>query len=381
MLSMNTNAGASSALRALRSVHSDLASVQTRLSTGLKIASPKDDGGMWGMANGLRADLVGLGSQMGSIGRTVSTLEVTLAALDGISDIVMEMRETALAMSDTSLDTASFAALEADYKALFEQTVKMAQSATFNGINLLDGSTLSLEPQGLDPIESGNLVSLLQTGVSSNPAAVDVFGIVNNYSSTVTGSFSGISDGTFSGDVWGNVSGIVNGDFNGDIYGNFDGIMHGNFNGTLYGSFSGIMNGAVNGTIHNGAVAPPNPFTFAEEHAAFENDISGSFTGIDVPAFSDAAAYQGKATSLGTLLSAIGQISARMGTTLRAAETQQAFLSGKSDVFEAARGNLIDTDLARDSARLSALQTREQLVVQAMSIANAAPSMLTRLFA
>tara|TARA_R110002124_G_scaffold103566_1_gene252690 strand:- start:1403 stop:2548 length:1146 start_codon:yes stop_codon:yes gene_type:complete len=380
MLSMNTNAGAASALRSMRSIHAELASVQTRLSTGLKVSSPRDDGGMWGMANGLRADIVGLGSEMDSIGRTVSTLEVTLAALDGISGIVMEMREKALAMSDTSLDAASFNALEADYKALFEQTVKMAESASFNGINLLDGSTVTLESLGLDPIESGNLVSLLQTGVSSNPPAVDVFGIVNNYGSTVTGSYSGISDGTFSGDVYGNVSGIINGDFNGDIYGNFDGIMNGNLNGTLYGTFSGIMNGAVNGTIHNGAVEPPNPFTFDAEHAAFEGDISGSFTGIDVPVPSDAAAYSGRASSLSTLLSALGQISARMGTTLKGAETQQTFLSGKADVFETARGNLIDTDLARDSARLAALQTREQLAVQAMSIANAAPTILTRLF-
>lgn len=381
MLSMNTNAGAASALRSMQSVHSELATVRTRLSTGLKVSSPRDDGGMWGMANGLRADLVELTNQRDSIGRTVSTLEVTLAALDGISDLVMEMRQTALAMSDTSLDAASFAALEADYEAMFNQTVKMAESATYNGINLLDGSTLSLEPQGLDPIESGNLVSLLQTGVSSSPAAVDVSGIFTNYSSTVTGSFSGIDNGNFGADVWGNVSAIIQGNFNGDIYGDFDGIIHGNFNGDVYGTFNGILDGNMNGTVYNGSVDPPNPFTFDAEHAAFEDDISGSFTGIDVPSPSDAAAYQGRVASLSTLLSALGKISARMGTTLTGAETQQTFLTGKSDVIETARGRLIDTDLARDSARLTALQTREQLAVQALSIANAAPSMLTRLFA
>ncbi|WP_417494165.1 flagellin [Maricaulis sp.] len=380
MLSMNTNAGASSALRSLSSVHTDLASVRTRLSTGLKVSSAADDGGLWGMAAGLRSDIVDMGTELDSVSRTVSTLEVTLAALDGISDIVMEMRETALALSDNSLDAASFAALEAEYGALFEQTVKMAESATFNGINLLDGSTVSLEPLGMDAIASGNLVSLLQTGVSSSPAAVDVFGIYTNYSSTVTGSFSGIDHGTFSGDVWGNVSGIIGGDFNGDIYGNFDGIIDGNFNGTLYGTFSGILGGAVNGTIHNGAVAPPNPFSFDAEHAAFEDDISGSFTGIDTPSPADATAYKGRVSSLGTLLGALGKMSARMGTTLRSAEMQHTFMSRKSDVYETARGQLVDTDLARDSARLTALQTREQLAVQALAIANAAPTMLTRLF-
>lgn len=382
MLSMNTNAGAALALRSLTATQTERSIAETRISTGLKVSSARDNGGVWGISMGLREDLVGLNAQQDSIARAESTLEVTLAALDSISDIMIEMRETALALSDSSLDAASFAALEEDYKALFNQTIQIVEAASFNGVNLLDGGTLSMDPNGLGAISGVNLDTLLTSGVSTTPAAVDNFSVSFGHSGDVTGNYSGVSNGNFTGDVWGDMSGVVNGSFNGDIYGDFSGVINNDFTGTVYGQNSGVINGANNGTFHNGSVAPPNPFTVAAEHAAFESYISGSFTGIDAPgAPASALAYASKAGSLDSMMEALGQYSASMGSSLKAATIQRTLLSAQSDVTERARGLMVDADLARESARLTALQTREQLAVQTLAIANAAPSALTRLFA
>lgn len=381
MLSVNTNAGAALALRSLQAVQTDRAALETRISTGLKVASPKDNGGVWAISQGLGAALAGLSAEQDSLSRTEATLEVSLAALDGIGDILMEMRETALALSDSSLDAESFAALEGDYKALFNQTRTMVENASFNGVNLLDGSTLSLEPLGMDAIEGVNLASLLSTGVTTTPAAVDQASVYPGYNGDVTGGFFGVSNGDFNGDVWGDMAGTVNGTFTGDIYGDFSGTITNGFTGTIYGNNFGSISGPVSGTFHNGAVEPPNPFSFSEEHAAFEGRLSGAFTGVDAPFFATDLAYKGRVNALDNMMEALGGYTAQIGTRLKTAVVQQDLVAQKMDVTTTARGRLVDADLARDSARLNAAQTREQLAIQALSIANAAPSVLTRLFA
>jgi flagellin len=69
-----------------------------------------------------------------------------------------------------------------------------------------------------------------------------------------------------------------------------------------------------------------------------------------------------------------------MGTKSKALETHSTFVGKLQDTLEAGVGNLVDADLAKESARLQALQTKQQLGVQALGIANQAPQMLLGLF-
>lgn len=61
---------------------------------------------------------------------------------------------------------------------------------------------------------------------------------------------------------------------------------------------------------------------------------------------------------------------------------KQALITGSklSDVVEAGIGNLVDADLAKESARLQALQVKQQLGIRALSIANQAPQTIMSLF-
>jgi len=78
-------------------------------------------------------------------------------------------------------------------------------------------------------------------------------------------------------------------------------------------------------------------------------------------------------SNLSTTLSTLGAAS-------RNIEAQQTFTSKLSDVVDAGIGNLVDADLAKESAKLQALQVKQQLGVQALSIANQAPSTIISLF-
>ncbi|MBD3834363.1 MAG: hypothetical protein IE910_13615 [Brevundimonas sp.] len=69
-----------------------------------------------------------------------------------------------------------------------------------------------------------------------------------------------------------------------------------------------------------------------------------------------------------------------LGTKSKSLERSLTFTSKMQDALEVGVGNLVDADLAKESARLTALQTKQQLGVQALSIANQSSSVLLGLF-
>ena len=71
---------------------------------------------------------------------------------------------------------------------------------------------------------------------------------------------------------------------------------------------------------------------------------------------------------------------AKLGTSSNALQTHLSFISSLSDTLTTGIGNLVDADVAKESANLTALQTKQQLGVQALSIANSSSSALLSLF-
>lgn len=69
-----------------------------------------------------------------------------------------------------------------------------------------------------------------------------------------------------------------------------------------------------------------------------------------------------------------------LGSASRQIDNQITFTSKLSDTIESGIGNLVDADLAKESAKLQALQVKQQLGVQALSIANQAPQTIVSLF-
>ena len=71
---------------------------------------------------------------------------------------------------------------------------------------------------------------------------------------------------------------------------------------------------------------------------------------------------------------------AKLGTGVNALQTQLSFVSSLQDSLTTGVGNLVDADVAKESANLTALQTKQQLGIQALSIANSSSSALLSLF-
>jgi flagellin len=81
-------------------------------------------------------------------------------------------------------------------------------------------------------------------------------------------------------------------------------------------------------------------------------------------------------SAISTINTALATIGSRLGQI----EGQQEFTKQLTDSIKEGLGALVDADLAEESARLTALQTRQQLATQSLSIANQQSQSLLSLF-
>lgn len=281
--SVNTNVGAMAALQSLNETGKGLSQVQSRINTGLNVASTKDDSASYTIAQGLRGDMGGLKAVSSSLSRAKSVTDVAVAGAEQISDVVNQMKAKAYQSADAGIDGATRTALNNDFVALRDQITTIVNSSEFNGTNLLK--------------TGGGTVTALQSLKDSD---------------------------TSSAATW-----------------NPDSLSVANQTMDLGGS---VITVAASGSIATQADAQAMVDTLTTTQ-----------------------------TNLKTTLSTLGAASRKI-------DAQSTFTSKLSDTIEGGIGNLVDADLAKESAKLQALQVKQQLGVQALSIANQAPQTITSMF-
>jgi len=80
MLSVNTNTGAMLALQYLNKTDRELQIAQAHINTGLKVATAKDDGSTFAIAQGMRGEVAGYHAVADSLNRGVSAIDVAMSA-------------------------------------------------------------------------------------------------------------------------------------------------------------------------------------------------------------------------------------------------------------------------------------------------------------
>src|SRR5262245_58353388 len=79
MARLNTNYGAMVALQNLNRTNSDLEAVQGRINSGLKVASAKDNGATYAIAQSMRGKVAGYGVAVSTVDKAMSTLDAAIA--------------------------------------------------------------------------------------------------------------------------------------------------------------------------------------------------------------------------------------------------------------------------------------------------------------
>lgn len=271
--SVNTNAGALVALQNLTSTQSQLTKAQNQVSTGLAISTAKDNGAIWAIAQNQRGNSSALDSVKQSLQRVQSTVDVATSAGTSVSDLLNQLKSTALSATDTSLDTTSRQALNTSFGQLIKQIQNVVTNASFNGANLLNGSVTNL--QALASSDGQNHLTVNAQNLS----------------------------------------------FGGSVI-------------TLASTAS----------------------------------ISTSTLATTVLA------------TINTSIANVNNSLAALGSSSNSLTSQLTFVSNLQDSLDTGVGNLVDANLAKESAQLQALQTKQSLGIQALSIANSSSSSLLSLF-
>ncbi|WP_372708479.1 flagellin [Brevundimonas sp.] len=166
---------------------------------------------------------------------------------------------------------------------------------------------------------------------------------------------------------------LLNADFQALLKAIASGIDNATFDG------GNILNGSLSGGINFLANADASSFvTLSAKNLTLGGGIIDLTTASDSLLTITAAdqALTRLDASIGKLNAALGEI----GAQAKQIDAHKTFVGKLMDTLESGIGNLVDADLAKESARLQSLQVQQQLGAQALSIANQAPQIILSLF-
>lgn len=143
--------------------------------------------------------------------------------------------------------------------------------------------------------------------------------------------------------------------------------------------FNGInlINGTTNGYTALANADGTNTLTITDENLTLGGGVLTVTGAQDISTVTEATAA---VTDVETSINQLGSALARLGTSAKSVDILSDFTSKLRDETEKGIGNLVDADLAQESATLQALQVKQQLGVQALGIANQAPNAILSFF-
>jgi len=139
-LTVNTNVASLNTQKNLNKASDALSTTMQRLSSGLKINSAKDDAAGLQISNRLTSQINGLNVAVKNANDGISIAQTAEGAMQESTNILQRMRELALQSANGSNSDEDRASLQSEYAALTSELTRIAETTTFGGRNLLDGS-------------------------------------------------------------------------------------------------------------------------------------------------------------------------------------------------------------------------------------------------
>ncbi len=137
---INTNISSLNSQRNLSSSQSSLATSLQRLSSGLRINSAKDDAAGLAISDRMTSQIRGMTQATRNANDGVSLAQTAEGALASSGDILQRIRELAVQSSNATNSSSDRQALQTEVGQLGSELNRIAQTTTFNGQNLLDGT-------------------------------------------------------------------------------------------------------------------------------------------------------------------------------------------------------------------------------------------------
>ncbi len=321
MTSIITNNSAIAALDTLRGINNSMQKTQATISSGLKVNSAADNAAYWSIATTMRSDNKALGAVQDAIGMAAAKTDTAYTGLNSAIDVVSAIKTKLVAAREPGVDKDK---INKELTELKNQLGSISQSSSFNGENWLYSGSAATQAAG---------------------------------TKQMVGSFVRASDGTVS----------------------IKTISYDTSKSVLIDDKTG-----ANGLLTQGTqIMQPNG-TGAQVSATYYLVKSAGTAGTGSEILLTSATtndnLDGMVSAVDSMLKTMTDSAATLGATNSRLTLQNDFIKDLSDTITKGVGRLVDADMNEESTRLKALQTQQQLGIQALSIANSNADNILSLF-
>ncbi|PYB77517.1 flagellin [Rhizobium wuzhouense] len=403
MASILTNTSAMAALSTLRSISSSMEDTQSRISSGLKVGSASDNAAYWSIATTMKSDNQALGTVQDALGLGAAKVDTAYSGMDSAIEVVKQIKTKLVAATEDGVDKTK---IQEEITQLQAQLTSIAEAASFSGENWLQAK-----------VTGGTAADTNKSVVASfvrDAAGVSVKKVDYTLSATNvlfdTGGNTGLLDQTSNIE---NDGVVVNVNINGttqsynvakyttaqviatagvtfDASGNIAATTASDGAGAGVGFVKVAEDTWVAATEQNPA-ASTGQEAFAKEAATTHvwqittTALAASTNATSVSALSIGATttktqLTGMISLVDSALTKMTSAAAKLGSISSRIDMQSSFVSSLTDSLSSGIGKLVDADMNEESTRLKALQTQQQLAIQALSIANSESQGVLQLF-
>jgi flagellin len=319
MASIMTNNSAIAALSTMRSISQDMETTQGRISSGYKVEKASDNAAYWSIATTMRSDNKALSAVGDAIGLGSAKTDTAYTGMKAAIDVVTDIKAKLVAAREPGVDKEK---INKELTELKNQLVSVSKSASFNGENwLYDDSNTSGSTQ--------EMVGSFVRGADGN---VSIKTITFDTSKSML-----INDAAASG---------------------------------------GLLTADTTATYASGTT------TTTGTYFLIQSNTTGGNTGTEVTLSSATTddEIDGMVASVDKMLQSMTDAGSTIGATTSRLKLQDSFVKNLSDTIDTGVGRLVDADMNEESTKLKALQTQQQLGIQALSIANSGSQDILSLF-
>ena len=388
MAGITLSAAVRDSLLSLQSTTQLLNRTQDRLSTGLAVSSAIDDPIKFFQAKTLADRAADFDAKKDGIDQGVSSLTAALDGTEGIESIVAQMK--GLVISAKSATSATIAELVSQFNDLRNQIANLARDTQFQGLNLINGTgekltvefstdtSSTLVVDSVDVTEGGAVLAIRQavTGAELSGTVFNVsYDFATGLTLSTTGSTLTVTYAGQSGFSFGSVGSYT--------------FEYGTNTVTITVG-SATITSATFTTTSVFAAGTTITFTIAAPGAESANEVSfvgvtgsvilGDITGQFVIDSNFTTQINNLVTDLESALTTLRTKAKTLGSNVALLQTRLEFTANYVNTLQTGADKLTLADLNEEGANLLALQTRQQLGIQALAFAGQAEQSILLLF-
>ncbi|MGO6812212.1 flagellin [Rhizobium ruizarguesonis] len=365
MSSIITNNGAMAALGTLRSINGRLTDTSQQMSSGLRVATASDNAAYWSISTSMRSDVKAMTVVNDSVGLAQGVVDTAYAGMENVLESFVEIRNLVITATDMP---------QPGFKDVVKPTFSLDPEYAKSDVYKIDQRIQQLQDQAKAAMLSSSFsgVNLLyHSKTEADKASQQVFSFTVGY---VGGTVQ-----TLGIDAMDTL--LLNDDF-----GSFPTTFPGEFNPekTLFdgsdiidapGSFTPASIYWYNIPVSNPTTGDPEAYPVDQTYVlqSIENNVVRF--GSDRKGL-----YSNVVASIDQKIQQLTSKMAYVGTVQKALEMYEDLNRKMIDSVTSGVGRLVDADMETTASKLRALQTQQQLSIQALGIANAAPGNLIQLF-